>query len=40
MNDIKNLIAANAKHDKEVTTFAVEKSGEGLKTRYSIITLD
>ncbi len=40
MNDIKNLITANAKHEKEVNTFSVEKTGEGLKTRYSIITLD
>ncbi len=40
MNDIKNIIDANAKHDKEVTMFAVEKTGEGIKSRYTIVTLD
>ncbi len=40
MNDIKNIIEANAKHNKDVKIFSVEKTGEGLKTRYSIVTLE
>lgn len=39
MNDIKNILLVNAEHDKEVNTFAVKKTGEGLKTRYSIVTI-
>ncbi len=40
MNDIKNIIEANAKHGKETNMFAVEKKGEGIKSRYTIITLE
>ena len=40
MDTIKNLIEANAKHDKEIKYFSVEKTGEGMKSKYSVITLD
>jgi hypothetical protein len=37
---INNAIEANAKHDKKVTTFSVEKTGEGMGTKYQLITLE
>lgn len=40
METVKNLIAANAKHGKELKTLAVEKTGEGMKSKYSVITIE
>lgn len=40
MDTIKNLIKANAKHDKKIKYLSVEKTGDGMKSRYSVITLD
>jgi len=37
---VKALMAANAKHDKDVTTFAVEKTGEGMNTKYQVVTVE
>ena len=37
---VKGILEANAKHDKEVTTFSVEKTGEGMNTKYQVITID
>jgi len=37
---VKGILAANAKHDKEVTSFSVEKTGEGMGTKYQVISLD
>ncbi len=37
---VKGILAANAKHDKKVTTFSVEKTGEGMNTKYQVISLD
>lgn len=37
---IQGILAANAKHDKEVNSFSVEKSGEGMNTKYQVVTLD
>jgi hypothetical protein len=40
MDTIKNLIEASAKHNKELKYLSVEKKGEGMKSRYSVITLE
>ena len=40
LETIQGLLAANAKHDKEITTFSVEKTGEGMATKYQVISLD
>ncbi len=40
LKTLKGILAANAKHDKEVTRFSVEKTGEGKSTEYQIISLD
>lgn len=40
MKTIKNLLAANEKHGKEIKTLTVEKSGEGMNTSYQVLTLD
>jgi hypothetical protein len=40
LETIKGILAANAKHDKEVTTFSVEKTGEGMGTKYQVISLE
>jgi len=40
MEIVKGILAANAKHDKKVTTFSVEKIGEGMGTKYQVISLD
>lgn len=40
MGDLKNIIAVNEQHGKEVSTFAVTKTGEGMQSKYSVITLD
>ena len=37
---VKGILTANAKHDKKVTTFSVEKTGEGMGTKYQVISLD
>ena len=36
---LKGILEANAKHDKEVTTFSVEKTGEGMNTKYQVVSL-
>lgn len=40
LETIKGLLAANAKHDKQITTFSVEKTGEGMGTKYQVVSLD
>jgi len=40
LETIKGLLAANAKHDKKITTFSVEKTGEGMGTKYQVVSLD
>jgi hypothetical protein len=40
LETVKGILAANAKHDKKVTTFSVEKTGEGMGTKYQVISLD
>lgn len=40
LETVKGILEANAKHEKEVTTFSVEKTGEGMGTKYQVITLD
>ena len=37
---VKGIMAANAKHNKEVTTFAVEKTGEGMATKYQVVSVE
>ena len=40
MGDLKNIIAVNEQHGKVVTTFSVTKTGEGMNSKYSVVTLD
>jgi len=40
LETLKGLLAANQKHEKEVTTFAVEKTGEGMATKYQVVSLE
>ena len=40
LETLKGILAANAKHKKEVTSFSVEKTGEGMGTKYQVISLD
>lgn len=40
LETIKGILAANAKHGREVTAFSVEKTGEGMNTKYQVISLD
>jgi len=40
LETIQGLLKANVKHDKEVTTFSVEKTGEGMASKYQVISLD
>jgi len=40
LETIKGILAAAAKRDKKVSTFAVEKTGEGMGTKYQVISLD
>ncbi len=40
LETIKGILDAAAKHDKEVNTFSVEKKGEGMNTKYQVISLD
>jgi len=40
LETVKGILAANAKHGKEVKTFSVEKSGEGMNTKYQVVCLD
>ena len=37
---LKGILEANAKHGKEITTFSVEKTGEGKATDYQIVSLE
>ena len=39
LETVKGILAANAKYDKEVTIFSVEKTGEGMGTKYQVISL-
>ena len=39
LETVKGILAAGEKHDKEVTTFSVEKTGEGMNTKYQVISL-
>jgi hypothetical protein len=40
LETLKGILEANAKHDKKVTTFSVEKTGEGMGTKYQVVTLE
>ena len=40
LETVKGILAANKKHDKEITTFSVEKTGEGMGTKYQVISLE
>ena len=40
LETIKGILAANKKHDKEITTFSVEKTGEGMATKYQVVSLE
>jgi len=40
LETVKGILAANVKHDKVVTSFSVEKTGEGMGTKYQVISLD
>lgn len=40
LETLQGILAANAKHDKEVINFSVEKTGEGMNTKYQVISLD
>lgn len=40
LDSLKAILAANAKHNKEVSVFSVEKTGEGMNTKYNVVTLD
>ena len=39
LETIKGILEANAKHGKEVTIFSVEKTGEGMNTKYQVVSL-
>lgn len=39
LDTIKGILEANVKHDKKVTTFSVEKAGEGMGTKYQVVSL-
>jgi hypothetical protein len=40
LETVKGILVANEKHDKKVSTFSVEKTGEGMGTKYQVISLD
>jgi len=40
LESLKAILAANAKHNKAVTIFSVEKTGEGMATKYNVVSLD
>lgn len=40
LETVKGILAANAKHDKVITSFSVEKTGEGMGTKYQVISLE
>ena len=40
LETVQGILAANEKHDKQVTKFSVEKTGEGMATKYQVVTLD
>lgn len=40
LETLQGLLKANAKHDKNVTTFSVEKTGEGMNTKYQVVSLE
>lgn len=40
LETLQGILAANAKHNKVVTNFSVEKTGEGMNTKYQVISLD
>ena len=40
LDTLKGILAANAKHDKVVTSFSVEKTGEGMSTKYQVVSLE
>jgi len=37
---IQGILSANVKHDKVVDTFSVEETGEGMNSKYQVITLE
>ena len=39
LDSLKGILKANTKHDKKVTTFSVEKTGDGMGTKYQVVTL-
>lgn len=40
LEHIKDILAANKKHNKAVSIFAVEKKGEGMNTKYNVVSID
>ncbi len=40
LETLQGILAANTKHDKKVTTFSVEKTGEGMSTKYQVVSLE
>jgi len=40
LETLKGILAANVKHNKKVTTFSVERTGEGMNTKYQVVTLE
>lgn len=40
LESLKAILSANAKHNKAVTIFSVEKTGEGMATKYNVVSLD
>ena len=40
LETLQGILEANAKHDKVVTTFSVEKTGEGMATKYQVVSLE
>lgn len=40
LETLQGILAANAKHEKQVTTFSVEKTGEGMATKYQVVSLE
>lgn len=40
LETIKGILEANAKHGKEIKIFSVEKTGEGMSTKYQVVSLE
>ncbi len=40
LETVQGILAANEKHGKEVISFSVEKTGEGMGTKYQVVSLE